>query len=175
MSPVLGNLVELQFWKNNFRSVNSRTVSDLAFPFLSIYLDASNVAGAGHIAGKDVHAQRMFTEAERQENSSSRELLAIQFVHSSFLPNSRVKRFTDSQGVARMMQAGSMNFNLHKLASEMFAFCFKFGIYLDIEWVPDEYYLSRIVDYDDWELAPGLFQQLDELWEPFTVDCLAIH
>ena len=46
-------MVELQFWKDNLRFVNSKTVSNLAFPFISIYSDASNVACAGHIAGKD--------------------------------------------------------------------------------------------------------------------------
>ena len=91
-------MVELQFWKDNLRSVNSKTVSDLEFPFISIYSDASNVACAGHITGKDVHAHKMFTEAERQESSTYRELLAVQFVlssFSSFLPNSRVKWFTN--------------------------------------------------------------------------------
>ena len=174
-------IVELQFWKNNLCSVNSKSVSDLTFPFISIYSDASNVACAGHIAGKDVHAHRMFTEAERQESSTYRELLAIQFVlssFSSFLPNSRVKWFTDSQGAGRIVQVGSMNFNLHKLASDIFSFCFKFGIELDIEWVPRSLhekadYLSKIVDYDDWELVPEFFRQLDELWGPFTVDCFA--
>ena len=42
---------------------------------------------------------------------------------SSFLPNSRVKWFTDSQGAGRIVQVGSMNFNLHKLASDIFSFC----------------------------------------------------
>ena len=113
-------MVELQFWKDNLCSINSKTVSDLAFPFISIYSDASNVACAGHIAGKDVHAHGMFTQAERQESSTYRVLLAVQFVLSSFLPNSRVKWFTDSQGAARIVQVGSMNFNLHKLASHIF-------------------------------------------------------
>ena len=94
-------MIELQFWKNNLCSVNSKTVSDLAFPFISIYSDASNVACADQSAAKGVHAHRMFTEAERQESSTYRELLAIEFVlswFSSFLPNSRVKWITDSQG-----------------------------------------------------------------------------
>ena len=78
------------------------------------------------------------------------------------------------------MQVGSMNFNLHKLAADIFSFCFTFGIELDIEWVPRSLneksdYLSKIVDYDDWELAPEFFRQLDELWDPFTVDCFATH
>ena len=92
-------------------------------------------------------------------------MLAIQFVlssFSSFLPNSRVKWFTDSQGTGSIVQVGSMNFNLHKLASDIFSFCFKFGIDLDIEWVPRSLnekadYLGKVVDYDDWELAPEFF------------------
>jgi nicotinamide mononucleotide adenylyltransferase len=87
-------VVELEFWKNNLRSVNTRSVSDSVTPFVSIYSDASDVACAGHIDGKDICAHRMFTEAERQESSTYRELLAVQFVlssFSSFLPNSRVK------------------------------------------------------------------------------------
>ena len=36
-------------------------------------------------------------------------------------------------------------------------------------------YLSKIIDYDDWELAPEFFQQLDGLWGPYTVDCFASH
>ena len=123
----------------------------------------------------------MFTEAERQESSTYHELLAIQFVlslFSLFLPYSRVKWFTDSQGAGRIVQVGSMNFNLHKLASDIFSFCFKFGVDLDIEWVPRSLnekadYLGKVVDYDEWELAAKFFQQLDELWGPFTVDCFA--
>ena len=84
--------------------------------------------------GKKCTLTGCFAEAERQESSTYREPLAVQFVlssFSSFLPNSRVKWFTDSQGAARIVQVGSMNFNLHKLASDIFSFCFKVGIYLD--------------------------------------------
>ena len=76
---------------------------------------------------------------------------------------------TDSQGAGGIVQVGSMNFSLHKLASDNFSFCFKFGIDLDIEWVPRSPnekadYLSKIVDYDDWGACPEIFRQLDELW-----------
>ena len=99
-------LEEFPLWKNNLRSVNSKTVSDLAFPFLSIYSDTGNVACAGRIAGKDMHAHRMFNAAERQESSTYCEFLAVQFVlssFSSFLPNSRVKWFTNrSLGLCKL-------------------------------------------------------------------------
>ena len=174
-------LAELQFWKININSVNTKSVSDGHFPASSIYSDASNVACAGHIAGRDVYAHRMFTEAERKESSTYRELLAIQFVlvsFSSFLSHSKVKWFTDSQGAAKIVQVGSMKFNLHKLAFDIFSFCFKFGIDLDIQWIPRSLndkadYLSKIVDRDDWELAPETFHQLNDHWGPFTLDCFA--
>ena len=47
-------VIELEFWKNNLRSVNTRSVSDSVTPFVSIYSDASDVACAGHIDGKDI-------------------------------------------------------------------------------------------------------------------------
>lgn len=80
--------------------------------------------------------------------------------------------------MAKIVQVGSMNFNLHKLAFDIFSFCFKFGIDLDIQWVPrslnDEAdYLSKIVDYDDWEIVPETFNRLNDLWGPYTLDCFA--
>ena len=51
-------VVELEFWKNNLRSVNTRIVSDSVTPFVSIYSDASDVACAGHIDGKVFCAHR---------------------------------------------------------------------------------------------------------------------
>ena len=46
------------------------------------------------------------------------------------------------------------------------------------DWVPRSLnykagYLSKIVDYDDWEIVPEIFQLLDSRWGPHTVDCFA--
>ena len=34
-------------------------------------------------------------------------------------------------------------------------------------------YISRLVDFDDWQITPDLFQSLEQLWGPHTVDCFA--
>lgn len=47
-----------------------------------------------------------------------------------------VKWFTDRQAAARIVQVRSMNFNLHRLASDISSFCFNHQINLEIEWVP---------------------------------------
>ena len=132
-------IVELEFWRDNLRRANSRDVSSFNPPYISVFSDASDVACGGHILGTDIYAHRMLTVFERAQSSTYRELVAIVFVLFSlgqFMSGSRVKRFTDSQGAARIVQVGSMHFNLHNLASDIFSFFFNQGINLEIEWVP---------------------------------------
>lgn len=89
----------------------------------------------------------MFTEAECQESSTYRELLAVQFVlssFSSFLPNSRVKWFTDNQGAARIAQVGSMHFNLHKLPLIFFRYALNWELFWTFSGCPDLSMIRRI-------------------------------
>ena len=51
-------------------------------------------------------------------------------------------------------------------------------ISLEPEWIPRELneradLLSRIVDYDDWQLNPAVFRELDAAWGPYSVDRFA--
>ncbi len=60
----------------------------------------------------------------------------------------------------------------------VFALSVQHQIHLEPECIPREFneradYLSRIVDYDDWSLNPIVFEQLDALWGPHTVDRFA--
>ena len=36
-------------------------------------------------------------------------------------------------------------------------------------------YISRIRNFDDWKLDPGLFYVLDSAWGPHSVDCFAFE
>jgi len=63
---------------------------------------------------------------------------------SPFLSSSRVKWFTDNQQAARIVQVGSMHFDLHLLASDIF-FCSNHGINLEIDWIPRS--LNEEADY----------------------------
>ena len=172
-------IVELEFWKDSLRRLNSRDLFSCNPPFISVYSDASDVACGGHILGKDICAHRMFTNAERTQSSKYRELASILFVLKAlrpFLSSSREKWFTDNQMAARIVQVGCMHFEMHLLASDIFSFCYNHGINLEIDWVPRSLndkadYLSKIVDYDYWEIVPKIFQLLDSRWGPHTVDC----
>ena len=76
-----------------------------------------------HVSGTDIYTHTMLTVFERSQSSTYRELVAILFALVSLAQLmfvSRVKWFTDSQGAARIIQVGSMHFNLHNLASDFF-------------------------------------------------------
>ena len=86
--------------------------------------------------------------------------------------------FTDSQVAAKIIQVGSMKFNLHQLAFSVFSISLEARIEFDIQWIPRSLnqqadYLSKIIDYDDWEITPELFELLERRFGPHTVDCFA--
>ena len=53
---------------------------------------------------------------------------------------------------------------------------------MEVDWIPGSLtekadYLSKIVDFDDWEIweiIPEIFQLLDNQWGPHTLDCFAM-
>ena len=76
------------------------------------------------------------------------------------------------------MQAGSGKQHLQSIALNIFETCFKFGIYLDMEWIPRTLndkadYISRIRDLDDWQVNPLVFANVNAPWGPHSVDCFA--
>ena len=90
---------------------------------------------------------------ECSQSSTWRELAAI----DSFAPilkGSLVKWFTDSQRAA------------------------EHSIRLEVQWIPRTEnekadYISRLRDFDDWQIMHDLFLSLEELWGRHTVDCFA--
>ena len=47
-----------------------------------------------------------------------------------------------------------------------------------MDWIPRSDidiadYISKLRDFDDWKVNPVIFQNVDEAWGPFTVDCFA--
>ena len=89
-----------------------------------------------------------------------------------------MKWFSDNQAVVRIVQVGSGKLHLQEGALSIFELCFKHDIKLEMEWIPrgaNEIadYISRIRDFDDWMLNPVLFQFVDRMWGPHTIDCFA--
>ena len=89
-----------------------------------------------------------------------------------------VKWFTDNQNVVHIVEAGSKKQHLQSIALSIFVTCFRQGIRLDMEWIPHSLndkadYISRIRDYDDWKINPGIFSWIDAMWGPHAVNCFS--
>ena len=88
--------------------------------------------------------------------------------------------FSDNQNVVRIIQIGSRNPKLQEEALEIHAMAIRWQIRIEPEWIPRELnqradQLSRILDKDDWSIHPMVFQQLELLWGPHTIDRFANH
>ena len=123
----------------------------------------------------------MFTQSEQETSSTYRELLAIQLAIQAFEPlltGCKAKLLTDSQVAMKIAQVGSMKLEYHELAISIFSTCFRANIQLDLQWIPRTLneqadYVSKLNDFDDWEVVPGIFEQIDAQFGPHTLDCFA--
>ncbi len=174
---------EITFWENNLPKLNVRKVFAADRVCKIACCDASAI-GSGAIICNDIHtAHKQWTEIEAKKSSTWRELDTIFFAICSFLPiisNSQLKIFTDSQAAARIVEVGSMNLELQQLSQDIFHTCLNNNIILEVDWIPRSKneqadFISRLIDIDDWEISPGLFQIINDTWGPFTTDCFACY
>ena len=75
---------------------------------------------------------------------------------------------------------GSRKSDIHAITTDLNAICEIEGIILSPEWIPREGnekadYLSRCQDSDDWEISSQIFNYLDSIWGPYTIDRFASH
>ena len=173
---------ELYFWKENMVNINSRYCFVSKDPSYFVYSDASATGGGAIIDfNNDFVCHKMWSENERVQSSTWRELSVIEFSLQSFasvLKGSHVKWFTDSQAAAKIVEVGSMKLGLHKMARRIFDICIRSGIHLEVQWIPrtsnqQADYISRLIDTDDWQITEEFFLFLDGRWGPHSVDCFA--
>ena len=175
---------ELLFWKSSLTAFNGQSIC-FFFPGATrvVFSDASSTGYGGYCAveiGNDI-AHGQWSEYEASLSSTWRELKAVAMVLLAIvikLAGHRVKWFTDNQNVVRIVEAGSKRKHLQSIALSILDLCFKYGIRLDMQWIPRTLndkadYISRIQDFDDWKVNPQLFASIDRLWGPHFVDCFA--
>ena len=107
--------------------------------------------------------------------------MAVSRVLDSIAPklrNVRVRWFSDNQNVVRIIQVGSRKAHLQEQAMRVFETCIAYQIRLEPEWLPREEneladFISRIINYDDWQVDPECFYDLDGIWGPHSIDRFA--
>ena len=123
----------------------------------------------------------MFSAGTLPKNSTVRELKAILFAIESFkklLSGARVKWYTDNQAACHIFKKGSMKPYLQDLALDLFTSCLSNRITVDIQWIPrienqEGDAINKMTDHDYWETTQVLFQYLNDIWDPHTIDRFA--
>ena len=80
--------------------------------------------------------------------------------------------------MTRIIDRGSTKPDLQTLAEEIVNLCNNLRVSVIPVWVPRDNnqladYLSKLTDFDDWGIHSDIFQWLNTLWGPFTVDRFA--
>ena len=173
---------EMEFWKANVHRLNGHAMWFASSAVRVAYSDASGIGFGGYAvehADKVVHGS--WTVSEQSRSSTWRELVAVRRVLWEIAPllvGYCVKWNTDNQNVVRILLAGSRKDDLQDQAVTIYSICAEHSVRLEPVWVPrDENvyadYVSKLAELDDWSLNPQVFQWLDDIWGPHTVDRFA--
>ena len=173
---------ELEFWDGQLANFNGQAIWPKPSAVRFAYSDASSSGYGGYVVEHgNLVANGQWSSEEATQSSTWRELRAVRCVLESFqdkLQDERIRWFTDNQNVVRIIQHGSGKPVLQVEALAIFSICASNRIHMEPEWVPREQnqladYFSRLVDMDDYMLNPVIFDWLNSLWGPFTIDRFA--
>ncbi|KAK3093403.1 hypothetical protein FSP39_015112 [Pinctada imbricata] len=179
---------ELNFWLENIDSFNgTKKFRDITLPKDILgYSDASSFAAGGYIVHSTINfaqewCHKTWTNEEREKSSTWREMRACWFAlasYSKFLKGKQVKWFSDNKNLVSIIEKGSKKLDLQTIALDIYQLQVLFDIKLEVEWIPREEnqladYISKIHDYDDWEVSDDFFYFMDGLFGPVTVDRFA--
>ena len=148
-----------------------------------VYSDASEQGYGGYAISNQqtLVCQGHWLEGDRGRSSTWRELKAIQNMLLAIgknLCNHRVQWYTDNQNIIRILNRGSRKQDLQSLVEAVIESSNKWDIQVSPIWVPREEnqiadYLSKLQDGNDWGIHPHIFNWLDSMWGPFTIDRFA--
>ena len=178
---------EIVFWRRNVHSLNGKVYwGAKSLPARISFSDASNAACGAFVqlqSNTDLVFHQNWSIDESAKSSTWREFkavcLALEAFHSH-LAGSNVVWYSDNQNVSSILLNGSRKVDLQRLALQAFDTCLRHRITLDPKWIPRDLnvradLISKHVDFNDYALNDVIFQGLDELWGPHSVDRFACN
>ena len=176
---------EIEFRRHNVHTLNGKVYWRVkSLPAKISFSDASNSACGAFVqlqSEVEFVFQQNWSIAESAQSSTWRELKAVCLALEAFashLSGYKVVWFSDNQNVASILLNSSRKADLQLLALQAFRICLPFRISLDPKWIPRDLYptadlICKLIDFDDYDLNDVIFQGLDELWDPHSVDRFA--
>ena len=173
---------DLQWWIDQMSNWNGRSIITPA-PDLTITTDASLKGWGAVCQGR--HTRGLWTQEESSSlHINALELKAALFAVRAFTPNRRQLhvhlRMDNRTAVAYLLRmGGTRSPALLSIAQELWEYALNKQITLTAEYLPGE--LNHEADWEsrhfrdssNWKLNPTVFQALDHLWGPLTIDLFA--
>ena len=175
-------LNELNFWLSRIDENNRSPMLPQSSCVGIVYSDASETGFGGYLVKCGEHeVTGSWQEHQKLYSSTLRELLAVKYVIISLiakLNGSSIKWYTNNKNVALILNISSKKQHLQSEIMQIFNICYPRSINIDIEWIPRTQneradYLSKIYDDNDWGISDILFNWLEELWGPHSIDRFA--
>ena len=177
---------ELQFLKENFSSLNSRSLSPKAVNHNTMFGDAGEKGVGGFLNVNNIKFEFRTNLPPNLvgKSSTERELYAVlsglqAFKH--YIKDSNLIYLTDSQTCDIICRRGSGKTCLQSYALKIDDFVRENNITFTTAWIKRELnveadYLSKFVDPDDWNISNELFQKIKILTKlQFTLDPFAMN
>ena len=147
---------ELEWWKENLEKVSKYPITESSSTTPVNYETASDASGVGsfcYLLGNSrvTLASRAFTEVERSQSSTWRELSAFRDTWTCpevlrRFAGCRIAHYTDSQAMASIISKGSRNIRLQPMVVEAVLALRSAGIVMEAVWVSRE---AGVIEYAD--------------------------
>ena len=176
---------DLIWWRDAVRSWNGAPICNKSID-LQIATDASHLGWGAVIQGTDIQASGAWNKHVSYRHSNYRELLAVLMAVQSFrkeikgnTTKKHVQILSDNiTTVAYINKMGGSSTDLTRVMTTLWSTANELNIVLSARYLAgrknlEADRLSRRDSPYDWMLHPRVFQSLDRLWGPHTIDRFA--
>ena len=173
---------DLNWWLDSISAWNGRYYENKAPNVLQATCDASSSGMGAAILGTSLEAHAIWDPATAARSSNYRELKAVLFTLLSFLPHLKgktVSLYSDNiTTVANVNFMGSTHGHLTALARQIWSIAIKNSISLQVKHIQGRLNvqsdkLSRLPQKYEWSLHPNVFNYIDRVYGPHTIDRFA--
>lgn len=173
---------DLEWWLASLSAWNGRSVCLSNAEKIQITTDASAIGWGGAIVTQPQEAQGFWNPDIARSSSNSRELMAVLLSLRSFLPlisRKNVQVLTDNITTAAYINLqGGSNKLLSEIATEIWSLSIRNNFLIQAKYIQGKHNiradgLSRLRPHYEWQLHPGVFQYIDKIFGPHTIDRFA--
>ena len=171
---------EIYFWLENITKLNSRDMYKIepVYDYV-VHSDASD--NAVGVIVNDIKCHRNLNNKEKEQSSTARELMAVLHGLDNLKTLFHAKSIlwnVDNYAATFIVRKGSSKQHLQDVAIRLHEICMADSILLNVQWIPREFnctadLLSKYIDIDNWEVTDRVFESLNDMWGPFTIDRFA--